>query len=297
MVQIILELALLGHYVYLFFGKINPHSSVRNSENNRRLRLIIVGLNTKFEQDMRLRGHKFYIVSGDSATSEEREAERKAYDAVMNTPNDSFSAFLPKPKKLTQVEGLAWVKRILEQTRGLELPGTVQYTLVSHIFWEQIGPWKELALDLINKVARICKQFARTVIESSAPLEVQDRIYELGVDAAMEKSLKAAKVELDKILRRLRRHPSTYNHYVTDNIQKARTRDFQDKLAAATEKSKTTQMAGRETKTTYDPAKLANALEEQNKTNMEDYAASEALLLYGAIYKVRLTPNILFVHS
>jgi hypothetical protein len=54
-------------------------------------------------------------------------------------------------------------------------------------------------------------------------------------------------------------------------------------------------MVGREVKTTYDPARLANAMEEQNQTNMEDYAASEALLLYGAIYKVTITLTVLFL--
>jgi len=220
-----LKSAVKGYYENAFFGPINMEAAVDATENICRLRAVVQHLNIKFSDDMRLRGHKYAIGGGpgddeaakleaedeeeeEEGEEEEEEEEEEAQDELDSLVDDIF---LPKPTSLTREEGVAWVKKTLERSRGYELPGTFQPMLISQLFWEQSQPWEKIALEHITKVARACKTFVYAVLQHTAPAEFLPRILGLSVDAALKNSMLAARDEMKKVLADKSRHPMTYN--------------------------------------------------------------------------------------
>ena len=204
----ILKSAVKGYYENTFFGPIDMEAAVDATENIRRFRAVVQHLNIKYAEDMRLRGHKYAIGGGPGDDETEKLEEEKAQGELENLADD---VFLPKPKSLTRKEGVDWVKKTLERSRGYELPGTFQPMVISQLFWEQSQPWEVIALEHISRVARACKDFVYAVLQHAAPSEFLPRILGLSVDAALKNSTVAARDEMKKVLADKARHPMTYN--------------------------------------------------------------------------------------
>ena len=223
----ILKSATKGYYESDFFGSINMEASVDSTENIRRFRAVVQHLNMGFANDMRLRGHKFAFEAGPGDEQRDTEEEARAEQELSRMEDDEALSLLPVPKKLTRKDAISWVKKTLERSRGFELPGTFQPMLISQLFWEQSGPWEQLASQHIAKVAQACKDFVAAVLNATAPVEFHERLKNLNIDAALSDSLNNAKDELVKLLKDKARHPSTYNHYFTSTIQKTRKRKYE----------------------------------------------------------------------
>ncbi|KNG50264.1 dynamin family protein [Stemphylium lycopersici] len=286
----ILNSATKGSYESSFFGLVKMDAAVDSSENIRRFRAVIQHLNMGFAKDMRLRGHKFAFESGPG--DEEREAKeateaQKELEKELSKEED-FTG-LPVPKKLTRKEAVNWVKKTLERSRGYELPGTFQPMLISQLFWEQSKPWEELASLHIAQVAQRCKEFVDVVINETAPPEFKDRLMALNIDAALSKSLADAKDELRKILKDKNRHPCTYNHYFTTNIQKMRQRKHQamTKVASAAAETTIRDMSGAH-RNHIDRDVLATQMNKTIEPDMDVFSSQEALDTQRAYYKDEL---------
>jgi hypothetical protein len=288
----ILKSAMKGYYEAEFFGDMNMEAPVDHAENIRRFRAVVQHVNIAFANDMRLRGHKYGFGAGPGDNEKDTEEDKKAKEDLdkLEGDDDAMSMFLPKPKQLTREEGVQWVKKTLERSRGYELPGTFQPMLISQLFWEQSQPWEQLAVEHINKVARACKDFVYMVIEESAPSEFKSRLTSLSVDAALAASLKAAKDELRKILKDKARHPSTYNHYFTTTIQKMRQRKH-EKITkdAATKSEETVQRLNHTYHTAVNAIRLKEHMNAAIEQDMDVFCSQEALDTQRAYYKVKHT--------
>jgi hypothetical protein len=292
----ILKSATKGYYEAPFFGAINMEAAVDHTQNIRRFRAVIQHVNLLFANNMRLRGHKYGFGAGPGDKDKDTEEEQKAQKELKALgESDVASPLLPNPKQLTRKEGVEWVKKTLERSRGYELPGTFQPMLISQLFWEQSTPWNELALSHIEKVAHICKEFVYMVIEDIAPPEFKSRLTTMSVDAALGASLKAAKEELSKLLKDKARHPSTYNHYFTSTIQKTRQRKYQKITKEASKASQESFMRADTGKnqTSVNSAKLEDNMNAALEQDMDVFSSQEALDTQRAYYKVRLTPPFL----
>ncbi|USP81055.1 hypothetical protein yc1106_08329 [Curvularia clavata] len=279
----ILKSATKGYYESPFFGSINMNAAVDSSENIRRFRVVIQHLNMKFAKDMRLRGHKYLLGAAD-----DDEAAKELKKLKEQEESDDLTG-LPVPKKLTRDEAIQWVKKTLERSRGYELPGTFQPLLISQLFWEQSGLWEEIASQHIFNLARACKEFAYTVVETTAPADFKDRIIDINVDSALSKSLANAKDELRKIIKDKSRHPSTYNDNFTATIQKIRLRKHVDLTKKATDKSKLDVVDKADVKRAYiEPNKLPAELEKLTEYNMDKFSSADALDTQHAYYKDEL---------
>ncbi|KAF1925405.1 GTP-binding protein [Didymella exigua CBS 183.55] len=285
----ILKSATKGYYESGFFGPVNMEAAVDSSDNIRRFRAVVQHLNLAFAEDMRLRGHKYAFGRGPGDNERDAEEESKAYKELEKLELDDV-VLSPKPKKLSRNEAVLWVQRTLERTRGYELPGTFQPMLISQLFWEQSLPWQEIAAEHINKVARACREFVFEVLKHTAPAEFQAALAAVNVDAALAKTLKKAKKELAKILRDKARHPSTYNHYFTDTIQKIRQRKHQKAYKDAEQASEVIVRShgAAEYKTYADKDKLQDALNNAIEKDMDRFSAQEALDTQRAYYKDEL---------
>lgn len=282
----ILKSAIKGYYESDFFGAVNMDAAVDSSANIRRFRAVIQHLNLAFAEDMRLRGHKYAVGNGPGDDERDAEEEFKALEKLEKLTLDDV-LLSPMPKKLSRNEAVDWVKKTLQRSRGYELPGTFQPMLISQLFWEQSTPWEELASEHIDKVARACKEFVFEVLQHTAPAEFQARLAAINVDSALAKALKKAKKELAKILKDKARHPSTYNHYFTANIQKVRQRKHKKMIQSAQEKVE----ASSERVYNNIPngnIHLLKALNDATEKDMDTFSAQDALDTQRAYYKDEL---------
>jgi len=124
-------------------------------------------------------------------------------------------------------------------------------------------------------------------------LETREKLTKLIVLPFLKCSHLDAARELGHILNDKARHPITYNHYFTDNIQKIQ----QDRLthyllenthaSMVTIAQKTfTPGIGHEEKEYIDPVALKRRLQQPIQHDMNKFAAEQALDAHDAFYKV-----------
>ncbi|CAO2655125.1 Nn.00g101890.m01.CDS01 [Neocucurbitaria sp. VM-36] len=287
----ILKSATQGSYEAPFFGSINMDAAVDATENIRRFRAVIQYLNIRFANDMRLRGHKYAFGAGPGDEERETEEETQAQEELEELDeleDDPGVEFLPKPTKLSRDEAIEWVQKMLERSRGHELPGTFQPMLISQLFWEQSQPWQQIASQHISTVASACKEFVETVLRETAPAEFISRLAAHNVDGALIQALDGAKEELDKVLKDKARHPTTYNHYFTTTIQKMRQRKYQDILKRASKASEVLVATLDGSSTHLEPDKLTKAMDNAIEQDMDVFSSQEALDTERAFYKDEL---------
>ena len=285
----ILKSAVKGDYENDFFGPINMEADVDSEENIRRFRAVIQHLNIQFADNMRLRGHKYAVGVGpgdDDATITE---ELKVREELAKLDEDDVALFLPKPKPLSRKEAIEWVRKILQRSRGSELPGNFNPLLISQLFWEQSQPWEKIASEHINNVARACKSFVYIVLQHTAPAEFTGRLAGLSVDYALATCLAAAKDELRRIVTDKSRKPMTYNHYFTTTIQKQRKRKHEKVIKHVRKEAEVgVDIFKQPGQSLCDPVKMEKAFTNSIEQNMDKFSSEEALDNQRAYYKDEL---------
>ena len=313
----IFDRAVKGIYEDDFFGRIETAEAVSSANNIRRLRAVIQFLNLKFAFGMRKYGRKFSFsaspaqtgaagfetgVISDKSTKaskkvpmpsspfrldSERSEESDEDSDLGNDIQEIVEAFgddAIKPKKLSRDEAVNWVLRLLQRTRGRELPGNFNPLLISQIFWEQSEPWAQLAYEHIEDVAATCKEFVDKVLAHVAAPEACTRLLDIRLHPALKRAVKESQAELAKIVDDKNGHPITYNHYYTSTIQKMR-QDRQSKaMSKAVDSAKVFDFDGEEA---IDPKKLESVVNRYVEADMDRFSANEALDCQAAFYKVR----------
>lgn len=125
-------------------------------------------------------------------------------------------------KTVTEAEMKAWVKGVYSNTRGRELPGNYNHVLLTELFHQQSSRWQQLAEDHVDTVFEGIQEFVNRAISSlklehSVLMEVQET-----VSSRLQDQRMLAEKELATLCDDEQRHPVTYNHYYTDNVQKSR---------------------------------------------------------------------------
>ncbi|KAF2190472.1 GTP-binding protein [Zopfia rhizophila CBS 207.26] len=281
----ILKSAVKGYYENRFFGPVNMDAGVVSSDNLRRLRAAIQHLNIEFADNMRVRGHKYAVGAGPGDDDVDLADAEKAQQDLANLPPNQEDILLPRPETLNRDQSISWVQKVLERSRGFELPGNFNPMLISQLFWEQSQPWEEIAKDHINKVARVCKEFVGMVLQHTAPPEFHGALMAISVDAAMRQALAASKEELQKIIEDKARHPMTYNHYFTTTLQKQRQKKHSKVIQRAKQASQVNVWYSNTDHTHYDPTKMEKIMAESIEQNMDKFSSEEALDNQRAYYK------------
>jgi hypothetical protein len=113
------------------------------------------------------------------------------------------------------------------------------------------------------------------------------------VRQALDNSLRKAHEELRNILSDEQGYPITYNHYYTDNIQKAREDASREGLQASMDHAVANECNGKlhVSNTPMGLTKLASSLKSRLVVDMTKQACEESLAALNAYYKVR-TPEI-----
>ncbi|KAH8431366.1 uncharacterized protein LDX57_009024 [Aspergillus melleus] len=108
-----------------------------------KLRMHIHNLNETFAKDMARDGHLkiFQTVSGDIDTSFHRITgdQQNIYD---------------------------WIRNLYRDSRGAELPGTVNPAVLENLFRQQSSPWERIARDYVENASSKISDFVRLSLES-----------------------------------------------------------------------------------------------------------------------------------
>lgn len=176
-----------------------------------KLRMHVRDLGDELADNMSLSGHAkiFQTIEGD-------------IDEEFHRPGDEGGDILE------------WIREVYQESRGAELPGTVNPRVLENMFRQQSGPWKDIATDYIDSVSTAVRQFNDAVFEFS----ISDDELRLKLMAKLsrghQKTDDSAKEQLSTILNDERGGIlQTVNHYFADTLSSIREERVLARLKAA----------------------------------------------------------------
>ncbi|KAK7191895.1 dynamin family protein [Paraphaeosphaeria sporulosa] len=247
-----------GLYSDPFFGDASTEIGYR-----RRLRAILQNTLTDFAETMRKEGHTYAIV-----------------DEVLAN----------HPRQITRTAYVAKVKTLLKRSRGRELPGTFDPLIIGQLFHEQRKPWTNLVNDAVDKVVQAIHFVVRSVLSQHSNASTLDALLKHFIYPRLEGLTRELRAKVEELLTpHDTGHPITYNHYLTENVQKA-----QDKRRARDIKKSLEKFFGGDytSEGTHvmhiNVNELIQVLVTKTEADMNNYASSTATDFMEAYYKVAL---------
>lgn len=248
--------ALDGVYNDAFFG------SARTPEGyQKRLRAVVQNTLAEFEETMRNRGQSRVI------------CENQAHEGAT------------VPGTVCRSDYIDEVKDLMKRSRGCELPGTFNPLIIRELFAEQCRPWRGITSKLEEDVLRAVYRTTRSMVDYVAVNATADGIFQIIV-ADIEKLKSKVTEKVTELLEpHYNGHPITYNHYLTETVQKAQAR--RTKIAMEKEIQHFLPLRNNSVRLSPDPTQLLEALLKHTEADMERYASSLAADYADAYYKVR----------
>ncbi|KAI0009631.1 P-loop containing nucleoside triphosphate hydrolase protein [Xylariaceae sp. FL0662B] len=250
----LIKAAIDGVYSDKFFGNAREEEGYR-----RRLRAVIQNTLIDFSDDMRHHGQARRIV--DTARRGDRQA-------------------------ISRTEYLKEVKDLMRRTRGCELPGTYNPLIVGELFHEQCQPWKYWLEEFTGRIFRASETAVSATLAHILDEDTRDKLWGELINDRLSQLNHQLQDKVAEILRPHENiHPITYNHYLTDNVKKARDGRYREAIA------KGLAAADLNSRGNIFSMPLKECLEvimEHTETDMELHAASEAVDWMEAYYKVAL---------
>ncbi|KAG5981785.1 hypothetical protein E4U55_002563 [Claviceps digitariae] len=256
---LLMKAAVDGEYNNPFFGNAKSDEGYK-----RRLRARVQNILTKFEGEMRLKGQQRTIVDDASryVNSAKREVARSSY--------------------------INEVKELMERSRGRELSGTFNPLIVGELFSEQCQPWAQLAAGAEKEILQAVDEVAHEIVNHVTVKETATAILYLLKDGTDR-----LKKELGEKLKELLQphsdgHPITYNHYLTETVQKAQAERRKLKLEQTFEKSPGGQVARKGHRDILDFSGIMEILQTEMEVDMQQFGSELAFDYMEAYYKVAM---------
>lgn len=268
----LIRAAIDGVYSDGFFG-----SAKTDAGYQKRLRAVVQNTLSDFEESMRTRGRALDIVESEPAEGKKLGAGQVSREKYLDE-----------------------VRVMMRRSRGCELPGTFNPLIVGDLFLEQCRPWREITTGLTEDILEAVYRTTQAILDHVVVPEVADGVLR-DINAGIEK----LKIECgDKVTELLIPHdvghPITYNHYLTDQVQKAQSDRFKKALESVV-KRHLGDFQGKESDVTYytpnnSKALLVDAMSKIQETDMELHAASLAVNYMQAYYKASPQSPVESVH-
>ncbi|KAF3910516.1 Dynamin [Orbilia brochopaga] len=235
-----------------------------------RLRAQVHILNSNFAWKMRVNGakRKCFAEIDESDLDEDNESENE--------------------KSLQERLGDEWILETYHRTRGQELQGTYNSVLLAELFHEQSSPWLNIAKEHLQNVFGNTSRFVKKALEFLVKDEQVRRRLLPEVQELLSRSHSEAKLELARLWNDEQRFPMTYNHYYTENVQKARRDELQSSLDSAIAGAFENAPNSEGRKWLYLDTLQMNVRSDAVTVDMEDQACKEATAALKAYYKVTL---------
>ena len=271
--QSISKAAVDGSYGDSFFG--DPRSL---DGYCRRLRAVVQNLNIEFAESMRVKGQYRRIV--DVAST----------NGVVQGQPCMNSGLRSNPGIIARTDFIDEIRELLKRTRGRELPGMFNPLIVTDLFIEQSNPWERIARQHLREVWEAVRSFLDCLVAHLADEHTSNILLKEVIDPLMDTRLNRLNKKLDEILEPHRKgHPITYNHYLTETIQRVKEKRHEEQIARRLRKFlghkddaavENVSVKGANMKS------LLSALTSHNEADMDRYACSEILDCMEAYYKV-----------
>jgi GTP-binding protein EngB required for normal cell division len=247
----LMKAAVDGIYNDAFFGR-----AQEESEYQKRIRAVVQNTLTEFEEQMRKNGQTRVVVESSTTTS-----------------------LLP-PGEISRSDYIMEVKNLMRKSRRRELPGTFSPLIIGELFTEQCQPWRTIAAGAKERVLQVVYLAIEVMVAHIVNEEIAGGLLQLifqGIDA-LKRNLDQKMVEL--VDPYYNSHPITYNHYLTDNVQKAQSRRSQKRLEEQLKRL----FPGKVYADNYQA--LLGVLKQHTEADMERYASDLAIDYMQAYYKV-----------
>ncbi|KAK5734604.1 hypothetical protein LTR17_008825 [Elasticomyces elasticus] len=254
--SVLMKSALDGMYNHPFFG------SAKTKEGYmKRLRAVVQNLLTDFADTMLLEGEARKII--DSAGHHR--------DLGLN--------------KVARSDYIVEVKQLMRMSRGCELPGTFNPLIVGELFTEQCQPGKDHVKQAKDCIFEAARSTMVAIIDHIAAEETADGLVRL-IGQRMDLLKQDVDQKLDEILQpHFEMHPITYNHYLTDNVQKAQSARRRRRIELVLKKAFGDLNSS---ETDVRPLHLLNLLDDDVEADMENFGSNLAVDYMEAYYKVAL---------
>jgi GTPase SAR1 family protein len=244
-----------GTYQDQFFRPTDPGFLGTAQMQKTRLRATVRKAEQRFLARMHQYGHSYVIVPEGSKTESVKP---------QNPPPSSGSEDVQTI--ILEQEFLQKIRKLLDNSKGRELPGTFTPLLVGDLFICQSTNWKPFALDFVEDVWNIVKQFLDDVLLHTADENVREALLEDIIDPAMEEILVKLKDKVTEIHSPYARgSPATLNPRFVKELENRRSQQGEDS-----------------------PLQPGTVLGKTRAEDADTYACRELLNLMQAYYTVAL---------
>ncbi|KAK3175407.1 hypothetical protein K4F52_010291 [Lecanicillium sp. MT-2017a] len=191
----LMQAAVDGEYNNAFFGSAKTDEGAR-----RRLRARIQNALEHFAENMRLNGQRRVLLDELPDTDDNRKLTER---------------------EILRSDYIEDVKQLIRKSRGRELPGTFNPLIITELFVEQCAPWAGIVDDVKRDVLQAVDEVTGAIVSHVAADDTVPGILSV-ISRAGAKFKTALDLKIDELLEpHLKGHPITYNHYLTDTVQKA----------------------------------------------------------------------------
>jgi GTP-binding protein EngB required for normal cell division len=262
----LISAAINGQYSDSFFGQASTSDGYQ-----RRLRAVLQNTLTEFAQLMRYKGHTYTIL--DAGTVKEDTGV--------------------VPRRISRSDYVSKVKDLLKRSRGRELPGTFNPLIVGELFQEQCQPWEELVNKHVDIVLLTVNAVVRAVLFHVCDQNTHERVWRRIVSVGLDDMAVQLRNKVKELLRpHVTGHPITYNHYLTENVQKAQSARQAREIKASLGDAFSSYGADQNGNVYINVENMVNLLTQtlasKTEADMNNYAGSTATDFMEAYYKVSL---------
>ncbi|KAJ4286507.1 hypothetical protein N0V90_013207 [Kalmusia sp. IMI 367209] len=247
-----------GQYSAPFFGDASTTEGYQ-----KRLRAVLQNTLTDFAAEMRKNGHTYTIIDVGPAKL---------------------------PGHISRTDYVAKVTKLLKRSRGRELPGTFDPLIVGQLFNEQRKPWARLVDQHLEIVLHAVYFLAHTALAHVCDQSTLAGLSKRFILIRLERLAAELRTKVTELLKpHDTGHPITYNHYLTENVQKA-----QSKRQAREIKSSLERILGGDytavgvVDVRINVNTLINTIVSKTEADMNNYASSTATDFMEAYYKVAM---------
>ncbi|KAK4243153.1 hypothetical protein C7999DRAFT_44970 [Corynascus novoguineensis] len=191
------------------------------------------------------------------------------------------------PQSISRSVYIEEVRELIRESRRRELPGTYNPMIVAELFSKQCKPWQSMVRCLLERVFGSASMTIEAVLRHVADGETAEALLHVVINPTMDNIKKELTNKADEILEPyISGHPITYNHYLTDNVQKAQSRRtrqrLEERLKSFFRKDKLKDGA---TNYWFDMQVFLDALATHTEPDMDIYSCSIAIDMMEAYYK------------
>lgn len=192
-----------------------------------KLRMHVQKANDDFNRQMHHEGHHYQFASTDRTFS---DALRPTIVADGEVSDTESSTSIPKDKLRDSSDTddssediYLIIRDVYITSRGTELPGLVNPSVLEFLFARQSVKWVQIAQDYVERVVGLIEACNNSLFALlSVDERLKTRVLET-ITTGIETSIAAARSDLSRILNDERKGPlATINHYFADNLAAAR---------------------------------------------------------------------------